>query len=224
MTANLDKTKTHSLEEAVTLLPEISTSKFKGSVDMDIQLNISEKQKKEGAIRGNVIFPNNFGEPKKVAVIADEKNAKLAKEAGAVAAGDDKLIKDIESDKVEFDVVLATPEMMPQVAKLGKILGPKGLMPNPNSGTVVNDVENSVKNYIAGKQNFKANDQDAIKAKVGQVDMPAEKLKENILSFCKAVHAEVKHLGTNPYKKIMLKPTMGPAIKLDIANLMSQIA
>ncbi|MBL8015208.1 MAG: 50S ribosomal protein L1 [Candidatus Doudnabacteria bacterium] len=213
-----DQTK-YSIEEAVVLLPQLSTSKFVGSVDLDIVLNLTEKQKKE-TIRGSIVFPNRFGDELRVVVIADEKDAKDALKAGATDAGGEDMIKKIEDGKVEFDIVIATPVMMPKVAKLGKVLGPKGLMPNPANETVTPDVAKVVGIYKSGKQNFKMTEQGAVRMRVAKLDMTAEQLTANIVEALKSVLAAARKLNAQPFRKITLSPTMGKPVKLDVNGVM----
>jgi len=218
----INTTKTYSLEEAVKLLPEISTSKFAGSVDIDIVLNLKEKQKKE-IVRGGVTLPFSMGDSKKVAVICEEKDEKMATEAGADMAGL-KVVDAILGGDMSFDVIIATPTMMGQIGKVAKILGPKGLMPNPKNGTVTMDVTKAVQSFKAGRLNFKSvPDQGAIRLKVAKVDMPSENIQENIVALLKAVHNEAKKLSSNPFKKVTLSPTMGAGLKLDVNDIIKYV-
>lgn len=219
---NYDSQKRYSLDEAAALLPQLSTSKFVGSVDIDIVLNISEKQKKE-SVRGSVVFSNRFGDEVKVVVIADEKDAKDALKAGANDAGFEDMIKKIEEDKVDFDIVIATPVTMPKVARLGKVLGPKGLMPNPANGTVATDVTKAIETYKSGKQNFKMTEQGAIRTRVAKVDMAPEQIKQNVLDLLKPVFAATRKLNSQPFRKITLSPSMGKPVKLDIQALAEEL-
>jgi large subunit ribosomal protein L1 len=220
-TIEINTTKTYTLEEASKLLPELSTSKFVGSVDIDIVLNLKEKQKKE-IVRGGVTLPHSMGDTKTVAVICDEKDEKLALEAGADAAGV-KVVEEILKGKL-FDVIIATPAMMAQIAKAAKILGPKGLMPNPKNGTVTADVSKAVTSFKAGRLNFKSvADQGAIRLKVAKVDMGAEKIQENIVALLKAIHSEAKKLASNPFKRVTVSPTMGAGLKLDVNDIIKYI-
>jgi len=181
------KKENFSLDEALTILPEVSMSKFIGSVSVEILLNLKEKQKKE-TIRGSYTLPNKFGKETKVLVFADPNNIKDAEDADI--KGGEELIDDIQSGKLDFDIVIATPAMMPKIAKLGKFLGTKGLMPKMKE---------------AGK----------LTGLIGKVDMKADKLKENFEVFYSSVSAEISKLGPNVLKSIKLVPTMGPAITID---------
>lgn len=214
----IDRSKLYPLQEAVELLPQISTSKFVGSVDADIVLNLTTKQLKE-TVRGSLTFPHQFGEAKKVIVFADEKDAKTAKAAGAVEAGLQELVKKVEEGKLDFDVVIATPDVMSQIAKLGKVLGPKGLMPTPNNGTVTKDVETAVRSYVSGKQNFKMSEQGVVRGRVAKLDMAPEQIVENIKALLAAITTETRKLSVQPFKRITLSPTMGAGIKVDTNSL-----
>ncbi len=217
------QTTTYKLTEAVKLLPENSKSKFIGSVDIDLILNLKEKQKKE-SVRGNVTLPHQFSEEKSVVVLCDTKDSKKALAAGASHAGLEDVMEELLQNKIKFDVVIATPDVMPKIIKLGKVLGPKGLMPNPKNGTVTTDIETAVSKFKSGTLSFKMNqDQQAIRAKVAKLDMKPEEIEENIKSFVKGVLAEARRLNPNPFKKITVSPTMGTGIKLDVSDIMSQI-
>lgn len=218
----IDTSRTYTLEEAVKLLAELSLSKFVGSVDVDIVLNLKEKQKKE-SIRGSVTLPFSMGDEKKVVVICEEKDEKAALAAGANKAGL-SVVDDIANGKIDFNVVIATPSVMGQLVKIGKILGPKGLMPNPKNGTVTTDVDKAVKSFKAGRLNFKSvPDQGAIRLKVAKLDMPVENIQENIIALLKVVFAESKKLSSNPFKKVTVSPTMGAGLKLDVNDIIKYV-
>jgi large subunit ribosomal protein L1 len=219
---NLNELKT--LESAVELLPKLSTSKFVGGVDLDIVLNLKEKQKKE-SVRGSVDLPHKFGEAKKVVVLCDEKDIKTALAAGAFMAGLDDVKEALLNGTVQPDIVISTPDVMTKIVQLAKVLGPKGLMPNPKNGTISADVDKTVKSFVGGKMNFKMTpDQGVIRSKVGKLDMNSTQLTENIVAFLKSVFAESKKLNANPFKKIIVKPTMGGSVKLDISDIISKVA
>lgn len=213
-----------TLDEAVELLPKLSTSKFVGSVDIDVVLRLKESQKKE-SVRGSVELPNKIGEDKKVIVFCDPKNAAVALKAGAVKAGLEDLVEEVVNGFSDFEVVVATPDVMAKIVKAGKILGPKGLMPNPKNGTITTDVEKTVKSFKSGKMSFRmTQDQGVIRSKVAKLDMTPEQMKENIVAFLTACLVEAKKLnGANPFKKIVLSPTMGAGLKLDVNDIMRRI-
>lgn len=217
----MDKNETKTLKEAVELVKSNSKSKFVGSVNLDVLLNLKDKKE---VIRGSVTFPHSLGDEKKVIVFADEKDAKTAKENGADKAGLEDLLEEVLNGYLDFDVVIATPAAMPKIVKAAKILGPKGLMPNPKNGTVTADVASAVKSFKAGKINFKSiPDQGTIKLKVGKVDMPDESLIANITEILKAITAETKKPANTSFKKVTLSPTMGTGVRVDISDIMQQL-
>ncbi len=212
-----------NLKDAVEFVKSSSKTKFVGSVNIDILLNLRDKQKKE-TIRGSVNLPNSMGDDKKVIVFCEEKDSKAALEAGATKAGVDDLIAEIEKGYTGFDVVIATPSVMPKIARIARVLGPKGLMPNPKNGTITNDIAKTVKSFKAGRLNFKAaQDQGVIRLKVAKVDMDTDKISENVIAVLKSVLTESKKLVSSPFKKITLSPTMGAGVKLDINDIMQQL-
>lgn len=212
-----------TIAQAAEVLPKVSVSKFSGSVDIDVVLNLKEKQKKE-SIRGVVSLPHKFGADKKVIVFCSEKDIEKAKAAGATEAGLDELKQKVLDGKVEFDVVIATPDAMPKIIQLGKVLGPTGLMPNPKNGTVVTDVAEAIKGFVGGKMSFKmVPGQGIIRNKVAKVDMTTAQIVENITAYLKGVFAETKKLSSTPFKKVVVKPTMGPSIRLDVNDILAQM-
>lgn len=218
MADQIDRSKLYPIEEAVSLVKKASTSKFVGSVDIDILLNLAGSKKQE-SIFGSVVLPNKFGADTKVAVIADGEAQTRAKEAGADKVGYKELIKEISDGVIDFDVLIATPDVMRDLAKLGRVLGPKNLMPSPKNETVTNDVEKAIETYKAGKLNFKMSDQKTIRNKVGDVSMDEKALQDNVVSFVKEVYESAKKLGIQPFKKITLSPTMGKGIKVEISSI-----
>lgn len=212
-----------NLEEAIEFIKSSSKSKFIGSVDLDIQLNLREKQRKE-VVRGSVNLPNSMGDEKKVIVFCDEKDVDAALNAGAVKAGLDSLMAELDKGFNDFDVVIATPSVMPKIVRVAKVLGPKGLMPNPKNGTITTDIAKTVKSFIAGRINYKtAQDQGVIRLKVAKVDMDTSKISENIIAVLQSVATESKKLVSNPFKKIVISPTMGAGVKLDISDIMQKL-
>lgn len=210
------KTKKYGIDEAIKMLPEISFSKFAGSVNVLIFLNLNDKQKKE-AIRGSFTLPHTFGKSIKVLAVADKSEAEKAKEADIF--GGEELFKDIEAGKLVFDVVITTPMMMPKLARLGKFLGTKGLMPNPKNGTITTDLTKTIAKFKQGMKNFKSSNGTPINAVIGKTDMPSEQLLENFNALIKAVMGEVKKYGSTPIKSISLTPSMGPKVSIDTTKL-----
>ena len=212
----IDKSKKYSIDEALTLLPELSLSKFAGSLEVEILLNLKEKQKKE-IIKGSYTLPNQFGESVKILAFVDPANQTKAKDADV--SGGEELIEKVEKGEVDYDVVVATPAMMPKIAKLGKTLGTKGLMPNPKNGTVTDDIEATIAKFKSGTKNFASKEGGKLTAIFAKSDMSAEKIKENFDALYKAVRPEMRNFGAEPIKSIKMKPTMGPAISVDPKSL-----
>ena len=212
----IDKSKKYDVDEAVKLLPEVSYSKFAGSVEISTYLNLNDKQKKE-SIRGAYSLPITFGKTVKVLVFCDAADAAKAK--GADFVGADDLMKEVEAGKSDFDIVLTTPAMMPKIARLGKVLGSKGLMPNPKNGTITTDLETTIKTFKSGRKNYKASEIGLITAVVGKTDMKAEDLKANIVAFLTTIFNDTKKFNPVPIKAVTLAPTMGPKLNLDVNKL-----
>lgn len=217
-TTNFDVNKQYSIAEAVPLLKQLSTTKFVGSVDIDIVLELNDKQRKE-SLRGSVVFPNKFGQEKKILALVEEKDIEAAKAAGAIVNPLDESIKQIEAGTIDFDIVIAVPAIMAKIAKLGRVLGPKGLMPNPANGTVTADVVTAIQNYSGGKETFKMSDQGVIRSRLAKLDMEDEAIVANIVAMLKAVMSEARKFGANPIKKITLSPTMGKGVRVSITSL-----
>lgn len=209
----IDKNAQYSIEEALPLVKSTSTSKFPGSVEVEIQLSLNQKQKSE-SIRGNVAFPHSFGKEVKILAFADPANIKNAKSADI--SGGEELISKVESGEIEFDIVLATPAMMPKIAKLGKTLGRKGLMPNPKNGTVTTNMEDQIAKFKSGQKSYKIQQESKINCVVGKTDMEESKLLENYNAFFLSVSDITKKFGNNIIKSIKIKATMGPALNLKI--------
>jgi large subunit ribosomal protein L1 len=212
----------YSIDEALKLAKETSYTKFVGSMDVAFNFNVPEKLKKE-PFRGSITLPHQITSTVKVAVIANGQEEADAKAAGADEVGGDELIKKIEGGYLDFDILIATPPMMVKMAKLGKILGPKGLMPNPRNETVTTEVARVITNYKKGKMDFKLDAQGGIKAKFAKADMSEDQMKENFLAFTKIAYNETKKLGPNRLKSIYLSATMGPSIKIDKNDFLKQI-
>ncbi len=223
MNEEKNMTGVKTIDEAIALLPEMKKTKFPSSVDLDIVLNLKEKQLKE-SVRGSVDLPHTFGADKKVVVICDPAKAGEATKAGAVAAGMDDVVEKLMNNDLEFDVVVATPDVMPKIVKLGKVLGPKGLMPNPKNGTISADIAKAVESFKGGKTNFKMEPgQGVIRGRVAKVDMKPEEIKANVVAYLKGVAGEARKLSPQPFKKVVITTTMGGSIKLDINDIISSI-
>ncbi|MFH1622533.1 MAG: 50S ribosomal protein L1 [Candidatus Omnitrophota bacterium] len=210
----LDKSKTYNLEEAIGLLKQMPSLKFDQSVDLGIQLNIDPK-KSDQLIRGTVVLPNGSGKKKSIAVFCKGEAEKEAKDAGADIVGGQELIDKVAAGWLDFDVAVSTPEMMRDLSKLGKVLGPKGLMPSPKTGTVTNNIAQAVKELKAGKVEFKADKQGGVHVQVGKISFEGNKLSENIKALISAVlSSKPPSVKGNLIKSISLSLTMSPGFKV----------
>ena len=216
----VDKSKLYTLDEAVKLVKETSVSKFDSSVEIAVRLNL-DTRKSDQQLRGAIVLPSGTGKEKKVLVIAKGDNAKLAREAGADFVGDTDMLEKIEKENwLDFDVMIATPDMMPLLGKLGKVLGPKGLMPNPKTGTVTTDVKKAVYVVKKGRVEYKTDSYGNVHALVGKVSFTEDQLKENIKAFMNIIIKSKPSVVKGVYvKNISLSTTMGPGIKLDVNSL-----
>ncbi|MBR1414007.1 MAG: 50S ribosomal protein L1 [Bacilli bacterium] len=213
---DLDKNKNYSLDEAMKLVKSTAVTKFDSSVEVAIKLNIDTK-KADQQLRGSLVLPNGTGKTKRVLVIAKGEQAEAAKKAGANFVGDADMIEKIEKENwFDFDVIIATPDMMPMLGKIGKILGPKGLMPNPKTGTVTPNVAKAVEDVNKGMITYKNDSYGNVHVLVGKVSFDETKLAENlsfvVRTIAKSKPASVK--GTY-IQNISISSTMGPGIKLD---------
>lgn len=204
----------YSLEDAVGLLKKLSYVKFDESVDISLRLGVDPKHSDQ-MVRGTVILPHGTGKKKKVCVIAAGEKVKEAEEAGADHVGGEELIEKIAKGWIDFDVVIATPDVMRGVSKLGRILGTKGLMPNPKAGTVTFEVKKAVEETKAGRMEFRIDKTSIINASVGRVSFAEDKLLDNISTFIQAV-VEAKPSGAKGsyIKSMHLSSTMGPSLRL----------
>jgi large subunit ribosomal protein L1 len=215
----LDTNKEYSLEEASTLVKEISFTKFDASIDLDVRLGVDPK-KADQMVRGIITLPHGTGKESTVLVLCTPDKEQEAKDAGADYVGLDEFITKIEGGWTDFDVMITMPTVMAKVGKLGRILGPRGLMPNPKSGTVTLDVGKAVKDVKGGKIDFKVDKFGIIHSRIGKVSFEAEKIKENaeelIALISKLKPASAK--GTY-FKSVSLSSTMSAGIKLDKSSI-----
>lgn len=210
----IDKSKTYNLEEAVSTLKKMPALKFDQSVDVGIQLNVDAK-KSDQLIRGTVVLPNGTGKTKRIAVFCKGEAEQQAKDAGAEIVGGQELIDKVVGGWLEFDVAVSTPEMMRDLSKLGKVLGPRGLMPSPKTGTVTNDIAQAVNELKAGKVEFKTDKQSGIHVLVGKMSFETNKLVENIKTLISAISAnKPASVKGNLIKSISLSSTMSPGFKV----------
>lgn len=213
--AKFDIEKFHTIDEAVAKVKEYSTTKFVESVDIAVRLGVDPK-KADQAIRGTVALPHGIGREVRVLVLAKPPKDEEAKAAGAEHAGLADYIAKIQGGWADIDVIIATPDVMGEVGKLGKVLGPRGLMPNPKSGTVTPDVAKAVKEVKAGKIEFRVDKAGILHATVGKANFEAKQLSENIHAFLNTVVRLRPATAKGTYiKSIGLSSTMGPGVKID---------
>lgn len=211
--------KLYTLEEALGLLKDFSTVKFKESVDVSVNLGI-DARKSDQAVRGATVLPNGTGKSVRVAVFTQGANADAAKEAGADIIGMDELAEEIKNGKMDFDVVIASPDAMRVVGKLGQILGPRGLMPNPKVGTVAQDVGAAVRNAKAGQVRYRTDKAGIIHCPIGRVDFEIEALKENLSALLADLMKAKPTSAKGIYmKKLSVSTTMGPGLQVDTSAL-----
>ena len=215
----VDKSKAYTLKEAIGNLKKAPKVKFDESVDLSIKLDIDPKQT-EQMVRGTIVLPYGTGKTKRVAAFCKGEVQNRAKEAGADYVGAVDLIEKVSGGFLDFDVAVATPDMMKDLSKLGKILGPRGLMPNPKAGTVTEDIAKAVKEVKGGKIEFRMDKLSNINIAVGKISFDEKALYDNALALIEAVqHARPQSVKGNFIKSISISTTMGPGVRLDIPNL-----
>ncbi len=212
----VDREKSYEPQEAFGLLKQLAKAKFDETVDCVFRLGIDAK-KSDQQVRGTVSLPHGTGKSVRVAVIASGELAKQAKEAGADLVGEDDLIGEIQKGNMAFDILVAHPNMMSKVGRLGKLLGPRGLMPTPKSGTVAPDVAKAVKEFKAGKIEYKTDKQGNVHTVIGKASFTAEQLLGNFTVVLEAVRKAKPASAKGIYlKKVTISPTMGPSIRLSV--------
>lgn len=215
----VDSSKLYNLDDAVKLVPETTVAKFDETVDLAVRLGVDPKQP-EQMVRGTVVLPNGTGKKVRVLVFAKGEKEKEAKDAGADFVGGDDLIEKVSKGWLDFDSIVATPDMMGAVGKLGKVLGPRGLMPNPKLGTVTFDVARAVKEVKAGKIEFKVDKSGNMHVPIGKVSFGVNKLKENLTALLETVVKAKPSTSKGTYlKSITISTTMGPGIKIDAVGV-----
>lgn len=214
----VDKNKKYSLSEAIELLKQAPKTKFEQTVEISFKLNINPKET-PASVRGTVSLPHGTGKTRKVVVFCKGEYEKRAKEAGGDFVGSDELIKKVSGGWCDFDVAIATPDMMRDLGRLGKILGPRGLMPNPKTGTVTTEIEKAVSEVKKGRIEFRMDKQSNIHALIGRLSFETSALFENGSELIVAVeHARPQILKGTFIRSMSISSTMGPGLKLDLAN------
>lgn len=213
----VDKKKAYSIDEAVKLVKSTTSVKFDETVEVAMNMNL-DTRKADQQLRGAVVLPNGTGKSQTVLVLAKGDQAKAAKEAGADYVGDIDMIEKIEKENwFSYDVIIATPEMMPMLGKIGKLLGPKGLMPNPKTGTVTMDVKKAIEDTKKGKVEYRTDSFGNIHGIIGKASFDDKKLSENLVAFVSAIlKLKPASVKGNYIKNISISSTMGPGVKLDL--------
>lgn len=214
-----DKTKKYTLKEALKLAKELSTAKFDETIEIHVKLGV-DPRKADQMVRGTVTLPHGTGKERKVLVLTSGEKEKEAVDAGADYVGLDEYIDKIEKGWLEFDAVVATPDAMPKVGKLGRILGPRGLMPNPKTGTVTFDVGRVVKEIKKGKIDFKVDRTGVVHAPIGKKSFEVDKLYENAVEFLKELHRVRPQAFRGTYMRtVHISSTMSPGIEVDMGDV-----
>ena len=221
--AKVDRSKSYPLAEAISLVKSASFAKFDESVDLVVRLGVDPRHADQ-MVRGAVVLPNGLGKDVRVLVFAKGEKEREAREAGADYVGAEDLVAKIQEGWFEFDTAIATPDMMGVVGKIGKLLGPRGLMPNPKVGTVTFDLARAVKESKSGKVEFRVEKAGIIHAPVGKVSFEGELLQQNILALIDALMKAKPAAAKGTYvKKISLSSTMGPGVRCDASDVAAQL-
>ena len=217
----IEGSKAYSPEEAASLLKKAPRVKFDETVDISFNLNVNPKDTSQ-SYRGTVVLPNGSGKKVKVAVFCKGEDTQIAEAAGADYVGADEFIEKVGKGFLDFDVAIATPEMMRELGKIGKILGPRGLMPNPKADTVTKDIARAVKEAKAGKIEFKMSKQGQIQVPVGKISFEENALYENIMAVARALISILQSTNRGRlFKSVYLSTTMGPGVRLDTSSFSS---
>ncbi len=220
--AKVDRNKAYPLTDALGLVKEFATAKFDESIDISVNLGVDAK-KSDQVVRGSVVLPAGTGKSVRVAVFAQGEKAEAAKAAGAEVVGFDDLAAEVKGGRMDFDVVIATPDAMKVVGALGQVLGPRGLMPNPKVGTVTMDVVTAVKNAKAGQVQYRTDKAGIVHATIGRASFPVESLQQNFAALIEALQKAKPAASKGQYlKKISVSSTMGAGVRVDQASLAAQ--
>jgi len=217
--ATVDRNKTYSIDEALVLVKGAATAKFDESIDVSVNLGV-DPRKSDQVVRGAVVLPRGTGKSVRVAVFAQGANAEAAQAAGADIVGFEELAAEVKGGRMDFDVVIATPDAMRVVGQLGQILGPRGLMPNPKVGTVTPNVTEAVKNAKAGQVQYRTDKAGIIHATLGRASFEADALKENLTAIIEALNKAKPANAKGVYmKKVAVSSTMGIGVRVDQGSL-----
>jgi len=221
--SKVEKGKSYDVDEAFKVVKELGSAKFDESVEVHIKLNIDPK-KTDQTVRSSVLLPHGIGKTKKVLAFVKGDKVQEAQDAGADYVGDQETVEKILKGWIDFDSVIATPDMMPVISKLGKVLGPRGLMPNAKTGTVTMDVGRVIKEIKMGKIEIKTDKLGNIHVNIGKVSFSEDKLKENFISLIDAIlKAKPPSVKGQFIKSIYIATTMGPSLKLDVTKVLNTI-
>jgi len=216
----VDATKEYSIDEAMETLKELKSAKFDETVEVALNLNVDPRHADQ-MVRGSVVLPHGTGKTVRVAVFAKDAKADEAKAAGADLVGSTDLIEDIQAGKIDFDIVISTPDMMGVLGKVARVLGPKGLMPNPKTGTVTMDVAKAVENAKGGQVNFRVDKKGNIHAGIGKISFDTEKIKENFLTLLEKINRAKPASAKGRYiTNAAVSLTMSPSITLNTSEVM----
>lgn len=219
MSARVDRAKLYPVQEALRIIKENATAKFNESVDVSINLGIDAK-KSDQAVRGSIVLPQGTGKTVRVAVFAQGDRVKQAQDAGADIVGFEDLANEIKGGKMDFDVVVATPDAMRVVGQLGQILGPRGLMPNPKVGTVTQDIATAVRNAKAGQVQYRTDKTGIVQCTIGRASFTVEALAENLKALVDAINkAKPSSMKGIYLRKLSVSSTMGVGVRVDQASL-----
>ena len=221
--AQIDRTKAYTIEEALTMVKETAHAKFDETVDLCVRLGV-DPRKADQMVRGAVVLPNGLGKTVRVLVFAKGEKALEAQTAGADHVGADELVAKIQEGWFDFDTAIATPDMMGTVGKIGKLLGPRGLMPNPKVGTVTFEISRAVQEAKSGKVEYRVEKAGIIHAPVGKVSFDVDRLKGNVVALMDALVKAKPTTSKGTYlKKVSVSSTMGPGINVDVPALQAQV-
>ena len=213
--AAVDPTRKYRFDEAIGLLRKLSKVRFVEGVDISVQLGI-EARKSDQIVRGSALLPHGLGRKKRVVAFCQDANVEKAKAAGADLAGLNEILEDVAKGKINFDVALATPDVMGKVASVGAVLGPRGLMPNPKDGTITEDIEGAVKNAKLGQVRYRADRNGIVHCPIGRIDFSEVSLRENLKELLSALQKAKPPSSKGVYmKKLFVSSTMGPGLRVD---------